>query len=236
MATAKMGAMVTDIKGKIGGTVFQGSKTGTTIKNKQSRTGIGSGNKLTKADAGRLFNGQSAVTVLSSAWRDLSDAERNTWITAAPSFPFINRYGDSYIGSGYQLYMSCNLRLISAGLATITEAPIPAPIENCPAIVPSFDISSGVSIACAAGIPAGYVMELYASVGISAGRNPTKGTYKMIAQLPASTVFPFAGTANYTRVFGNLILGSTVWVMGKLTKADAGFHGTTFQAKTAVVA
>lgn len=34
MATAKMGAFITALKGKIGGTVAQGSKVGTILKNK----------------------------------------------------------------------------------------------------------------------------------------------------------------------------------------------------------
>ena len=139
--SVKFSALVTDIKGKVGGSVFQGSKTGPVIKNKQNRNYIkninaqqtfnillntwdGDMTSLMSLDNGSTApdgsqkhipdprSPQTIIRSLSRQWSNLTAEERAAWVSAAPSFPFTNRYGESYTASGYQVFISINSRLI----------------------------------------------------------------------------------------------------------------------------
>lgn len=223
MASGKYGAIITDMKGKIGGTIFKGTKSGPAIQNKQTSTaGARSSGKLSKADAGRVITPQKNMSLLSSAWRSLSDMQRAAWITAAPSFPFINKFGESYTGSGFQLYMQCNCNLLAIGEPSISAPPTPEELENCPPFTIDNVMGDPTTLAINGTIPVGYSMILSATGNISPGRTPQAGMYKAIAVLPEGTAFPFNITNAFQAVFGPIPGTLNVWFSGKLSKADAG--------------
>jgi hypothetical protein len=134
MASIKFSALVNQLKGKLNGSVFQGSTSGAIVRNKPyfingSRTG-----KLTKADAGRVSNQQRYVASISQEWGKLSDNDRQTWDTMAYLWPFKNRFGETYIGSGYQVFQMVNLRLLHFGYPIVSVCPTPA--GNQPTLPP----------------------------------------------------------------------------------------------------
>lgn len=223
MATGKYGAIITDIKGKIGGTVFKGTKSGAAIQNKtRKRSSSTSSGKLTKADAGRTIANQRNLGAIATAWRALDQADRDAWIAAAPDFPFINRFGESYTGSGYQLYMQCNTNILNVGATVIDVPPSTAPIADTPVftIAPTAGPPGFISIDYTD--VADYTFVLYATGNISPGRMPQSGMYKAISVIPAGTALPFDISADYERVFGTRPASGNIWFSGKLTKADAG--------------
>lgn len=235
MASIKMGAIVTDIKGKIGGTVFQGSVAGGVMKNNAAKKSTSGSSKLTKADAGRVFLPQRTISSLASGWRSLSLSDQLSWKTAAPSFPFLNKYGVSYTPSGYQLYMSVNANLTVINQTLLTVAPTPSELVNMPPFVIAQDSSTSITIDTDIDLPPGYLAQISATVGMSAGRQPAKGDYKLIAILTAIDVLPFELFSAYTAVFGSLPVGSTIWFSGKLTKADAGRSSQAYTANVVIV-
>lgn len=140
-ATVKFSALVTDIKGKIGGTVFQGSKVGGIVKNKPNgkyvkaipwvygapytiTNWLGSMQSLLDYAGGlaapdgslsaypTVFRPQQLTSTLSKAWSQLSSSQQAAWESAAPNFPFKNKYGQSYTASGYQVFQSINNKLM----------------------------------------------------------------------------------------------------------------------------
>lgn len=228
MAVAKYGAIVTDIKGKIGGTVFQGSVAGGVMKNNAARKSTSGTSKLSKADAGRAFLPQRTIAELSSAWKTLSSGDQLSWKTAAPGFPFTNKFGVQYTPSGFQLYMSVNTNLTVIGQSVMSSAPTPSDLINMPAFGLTWTSAGQLSITNPAGVPSGYFMQVYGTVGMSAGRQPQKGDYKLLAVYPDSAVFPLNIDTEYSTVFGSYSTGATVWIQCKLSKADSGRNSQPF--------
>jgi len=96
MATIKMGAIITEIAGSVGGTTFRRFKNGTVMQNKQFGA---SANKLLK---------NKSLPILSEViknWSSLTLAVRNEWISQALNFQFLDKFGVLKNLSGRQLYI-----------------------------------------------------------------------------------------------------------------------------------
>jgi len=118
MPQVKFSALVTDMKGKAGGSIFSKNKQGSYFRNNK----WGGGRKSARWDAAKV-----RLSTLSNAWRNLSQEQREAWESAAVDFPFTNKFQEQYIASGYQLYMSLNGNLYANNLPTLT-----VPGENRP--------------------------------------------------------------------------------------------------------
>lgn len=95
MAIIKLGALVTQISGKIGGQTLGTSFTGSYIKN--SGTPRKSLTNLQRAKMTRM-----ATTA--QAWRQLSEAQRQIYRDASPQYPYINRVGETKFYSGFAIF------------------------------------------------------------------------------------------------------------------------------------
>lgn len=102
MATIKFGIGIADIRGKIGGTVFQRNKNGAFARTLHKPI-----NSNTVYDQYWKAN----VSFYSKLWRQLTDEDRSSWAVAAIQFPQTNRVGDTVFLSGYQLYQKTNQNL-----------------------------------------------------------------------------------------------------------------------------
>lgn len=67
------------------------------------------------------------LNAVSTAWRSLTQGERNTWIALAPTIPYVNSLGETSTYSGFQLFMKCNLTVLNLGNPIIGSAPAGAP-------------------------------------------------------------------------------------------------------------
>ena len=136
-------ALLTGIKGKLGGQVFQGGKTGSIIRTKpNSNPSNKSGLLLSDKNAsftfpacmadlldvtGRLMpdgsyraadktvNTRNNIRVVSKAWAALTPADRQTWAELAQNLRTKNKFGDVYKASPYQVFMQANTMLLNAG-------------------------------------------------------------------------------------------------------------------------
>lgn len=151
-ASVKFSALMTGIKGKIGGTVFQSSSTGFMIRNKPSGNFVKSiswvfGRSYTQSAWGEdyatlldlapgqlasdgsntnlsaSFSAQQLIRKLSKAWGALDSSDRDAWAAAAASFPFTNKWGEQYTGTGFQVFISINSKLIPYEIAMQTLPP-----------------------------------------------------------------------------------------------------------------
>ena len=112
----KFGAIVTDGRNKIGGQVASKNKAGNYLKTKSTPT-----NPNTSFQAGvrNLFGS------LAQSWRGLTQAQRDSWISGAPNFPYTDIFGDTKILSGFSLYMQLNSNLNAVGVTLLTTCPSP---------------------------------------------------------------------------------------------------------------
>lgn len=118
MASVKYGSIVTEIKGKVGGQTFQSNKAGFSLKNNGQNPKVSvRGWDLVSVTRKSNF---SSVTKL---WSTLSDAERNAWNGLSGTWLFVNKFGDSYAASGYQIFCAANINRKLLGLSILTTAP-----------------------------------------------------------------------------------------------------------------
>lgn len=71
---------------------------------------------------------RDALNSISTAWRALTQPERQSWIALAKTVPYTNSLGESAFYSGFQLFMKCNLTIRAIGGDFITNAPATPPV------------------------------------------------------------------------------------------------------------
>jgi hypothetical protein len=118
MPQIKFSGLVTAMKGKAGGSIFSQNKQGAYFRNNR----WGGGRKSQRWD-----NAKIRLSFLSNQWRLLSAEQREAWQAAGADYPFQNKFKESYIPSGYQLFMSLNGHLYSQNLPLLS-----VPGENRP--------------------------------------------------------------------------------------------------------
>lgn len=244
-ASIKFSALMTGIKGKIGGTVFQSSKIGFIAKNKPSGNYVkafrwvlgapqstvnwnNSQQSVLELDPGYCapdgtmdpyaFNNsqQQLIRQLSKAWQALEGSDRAAWNSAAPSFPFTNKWGETYTGSGYQVFMSINNALMQYGLAMQTLPPSPSdgtlPDHTWNTIFINSDPSATdfMQLQIPDGIASGAIVWVKASPAQSAGKLKTvfggKGQCIVSEEDPSTVEL----LPQYNSLFGSLPIGSAV--------------------------
>lgn len=128
MAVIKTSALVDEIKGSIGGTVFQVSKWGQIAKQKSTRKPTVSASLSVQWDI---------VSFAIEVWRGLSPLERQSWVDNAAAYPSTDRYGNLVIPTAYNLFMRVALRLPIPAIRTMNSCsplsfslPIWSMVEN----------------------------------------------------------------------------------------------------------
>src|SRR5690606_18792227 len=102
----KWGALVVDGRNKIGGQVASKNRGGSYL-----RTKVTPANPQTVAQS----IVRSIFTVLSQAWRTLTQAQRNAWNAAVTDWQRTDIFGDIKSPSGFTLYMRLNQNLSLIG-------------------------------------------------------------------------------------------------------------------------
>lgn len=116
MPKIKLSAMVTDMKGKSGGSVFSKNKGGNYFRNNPS----GGGQKSAKWDKQK---GNFSST--STDWRALTVEQQDAWKSAVDNYPTTNAFGDPRIPSGYELFMRLNSNLKAGGFPQVVTPAVP---------------------------------------------------------------------------------------------------------------
>jgi hypothetical protein len=106
MARVTYGALVTDLKGSIGGTTFQQNASGS-IARSRAYTPV---NPSSKQSARQLI-----LTQLVALWSTLTVAQQNAWNALAAAHYKINDWGSNTRVTGYQWFLSYNLNAYTQG-------------------------------------------------------------------------------------------------------------------------
>ena len=198
MASIKLGTLVTDIRGAVGGTIFSRNRGGAYARKNTSPTNPMTSDQTTV---------RATMANVSAEWRNLTSAQKNAWNAAAPNFPYLDKFGDSREYSGQQLFLKMNLMIFALDpAATLTTSP-PAP-QSLTAISQATITLTNVAgvltftgtINSATVLPAGQELVAYASAGKSAGVTApsSAGQYKLLgSQVPGA-----GGTITFTTPYG----------------------------------
>jgi hypothetical protein len=131
MANIKLGALITDIAGSVGGTTFRRTPIGIIIYNKQ-------GTQIKSAFAKNSV--KNKLGAILSAWGFLDESIRNFWIEKAALYTFPDKFGDLKTLTGRQFYTK-----LSSQMIPINEKPSTSPWydENYTGVLESISASFG---------------------------------------------------------------------------------------------
>jgi len=125
MARVKYSGLIAGMRGKLSGGILSACLSANTLRTKT----IPINRKTLLHSASR-----SSLAARSQEWRELTEAERDTWILEAPNYPRIDQFGDPYEMSGFNLYCFININRVLFGRATEVNAPAPEAITQFTAL------------------------------------------------------------------------------------------------------
>jgi hypothetical protein len=105
MAVVEYGSLVTDIKGKIAGHVFQRSGQSKSLRTNRYPL---------KSMSNYAIDNRSKFGQIAVQWKSLTNAQRQSFVDNAPSYPTYDSYGNHINLTGYQLFILIN-RLCQVG-------------------------------------------------------------------------------------------------------------------------
>ncbi len=120
MALVKWSAIISEIRGKLNGTVFAKNRYSCYARNKVTPF-----NPQTPAQQNIRYN----FAQLSKQWRELTQEERDAWNRAVDDFIITNIFGDKYKPSGMNLFIRINMNLFLIKRPMITMPPVPSPVD-----------------------------------------------------------------------------------------------------------
>ena len=115
MAKILTGGGVSAIRGSIGGSVFSVNANGSYVRNR--------GNVANRNTESQQLV-RARLSAVAMAWRNLTEAQRQQWVTLALEYTYTDNLGISSKLTGFQLFQKFNQSLNQAGLATLSNAPI----------------------------------------------------------------------------------------------------------------
>jgi hypothetical protein len=198
MGRVKFGALVTEIRGSIGGTTFQSNAYGYTIKNKPC---------MIKPSSVSALNIQRIMREVTTAWRGLTDIQRSSFVTYASTFPQYAKYNPSSLLGGYDIFVMWNCTRLTGSQPLIKAAANVG--VTFPIVAPSLSRSGGsllFNLNESIGEPdAAWLVSL--SPVVPASRNFVGSTFRfMTAVATGDPDINF--TAFYQSIFGTLPVAS----------------------------
>jgi len=230
MALIKWGALVTDGRGKVGGTVLTRGRSGAVMRNKVT--------PLNPQTASQSAS-RNRLTSFSQAWKGLAQAQRDAWNAATGDYPRTNVFGDTVYPTGKNLYTMLNANLNLIGVAAILVPPVPEAVAAMDSITPA--MAEGADTASLvfgpSPVPAGNVFLIRATAGMSPGREFVSSELKYIDFLDAADTTPEDFKAAYQAVFGSVpAAGLKVFIEVVGVNKVTGLMGTPLRGSCIVAA
>lgn len=217
MARVLYGSLVTEINGKVGGSVFKRSAYGAVMQNKGGQVNP----KSSKQQANRMH-----MSYVASQWRTLTETQRNLWNIAAPSFPHFGPFGEVEHLNGFTLFCLCNINLLKISYNIISEAPTLEPTP--PLIINDVTINTtapDMVMLIEPPMPSGYSLCVYASPQLSQGVKMVTSRLRLIGSyaLPGSSAIIIMN--DYRNTFGaNLVAGNKIIYFAAYVSQSTGWE------------
>ena len=223
------GAIISEIRNKIAATVYSKNGAGAIIRNRV--TPINRRSTL-------QTNQRQLLASLASAWRGLTQAQRDGWNGASPNFPQTDSLGQTVTLTGEQLYVRSNANLVLIGQSQIVNAPAPTSFAIMAMGVTVLTAGAFTQAFTVTPVPAGFSLVFRASRPLSPGKNFIGASeFRFIQVEAAAAVSPADLDAAYELVFGDKAssVGQKVGVEAFLVEDSSGLAGIPVST-TAIIA
>jgi len=145
MASIKLGLIITDIAGSVGGSTFRRTPRGIILYNKQS-------SQIKSAFS--PYSVKNKIGSIFAEWSRLDQDEKNQWTEAAALYPQQDRFGNTVYLTNRQFFTKLNTQLIPKGTSSdidfisnkLPEAVLGAITNNYLAQELTLNFSKGVTV------------------------------------------------------------------------------------------
>ena len=218
---------ITDMRGKLNGTVASKNRAGAYLRT-----------KVTPVNPNTAAQQQSRafLTSLSQAWRGLTQAQRDAWNAAVGDFAKTDIFGDLREPTGKNLYTLLNINLANTGNAQISVPPNPAAVPGIMAGTVTISVGTPTYTVAYNGAGAAVDILVWATSGQSAGKSFVKSEYRLIGTFAGSAASPYNFEAAYLAKFGAPPVGSKVFIGLQSVNATTGQAGIMSSEYAIVVA
>lgn len=224
-----MGSFVTDIRNKVGGTVYSKNRGGAYTKNKVSPS---------QPRTAAQTTARSRMTTYAQGFRALTATQIAAWNAAVGSFLKTDVFGDLKTPSGINLYSKLNINIAQAGGTAITTPPLPiavvGPVTLTPTVAagtPAFSIAFSVSP-----VPASTTWLVMCTQQLSPGRSSVNSFYRIVTTIAAAATTPSNILAAYNTKFGTLVAGQKIFIKVIPISTTTGIKGQAITTSVIVAA
>lgn len=199
---AKLGPLVRQVAGSIGGTTFQRGPDGLIIRSKPIPKPAPSPAKV---------SARQRAKSLMEQWRLLDPADRADWDTFAGTVSWVNRFGDPVTGTGYRAFLRCNMASYASAAGIdqkVVQTTYPLLTSSALPGLPEFSYDLGSDLLYL-NSPDGKVasdtkLAVFASAPTTAGRSTWHGSWRYLITLAPEKSLPSGLTPKYTAAFGRI--------------------------------
>jgi hypothetical protein len=210
----KFSALVSDMRGKLNGSVLTKNRAGSAMRNK-----ITGSNKRTFGQVLARANFSYLVLVFTA----LAQATQYIWNTFAESVNVTNVFGDSFKLTGQNFYVKYNSLRMLCGLAKSDTLPSSTRVLLPTALdIDTISAASGLKLKFTSTFPTGTLVAIFATRQMNHGRNPNKSDYRFIGYITDAFATGDAITSEYVAKFGALVAGKKISFFVKAVNA-AGY-------------
>lgn len=225
MAIMIPGVAVSQVSGRVGGTIFSRNRGGAYLRNGSIPTTV------TTFFAQRI---KSVTAAQSQAWAGLDAEVQEQWREWATQNPVINRLGQSRTLSGHQAFVQLNARLTYAGFDAHDSPPIgAAPAPFSPSTVTFVDAPLSLTVAFTpTPAPAGIAVQCYAYLANSPGVSYVRNRLALVTTSAVAAVTPLDIASDVEDRFGTPQAGQTLHIGLRALDSNSGLVSSVFYVST----
>lgn len=226
------GGGVSEMRGSIGGSVFSRNSSGAYARNRT---------KPVNPNTDKQSSIRALFSTIAQYWRTLSEGEKITWNSLAPTFPRVNRLGQTVPLTGFQLFQKCNTNNIVCGhaIVNVIETVNTPSVQYIDSVTVDRSANTIIINAEDAVVNANTSVRIYGTAPRSSGSKfAGPSEYKLLYILPAGQDFnSFDFWEFYTNVFGNAyVVGAVIGFKFDSVSSLTGLNNVSQSIQSTVVA
>jgi hypothetical protein len=203
MARVQYGAMITALKGNVGGSTFQNGNSCKVLRNKGYK--VGSSTQARQSANKQVFS-------QAQRWRTLADVDKQTWLGLVGTWIFYDKFGNAYNANSYQIFVAYNAALLSINEAVVNtpSSPVVSALLANPVIVYSLSGHFNLTVTATTGWQ--QQVQFFASRPLSPGINNNNAKLRFIDNMQTNSTNTQDMESPYTAIFGTPTVGSKIVV------------------------
>lgn len=203
MAKIKFSALMSDMRGKLNGSVLSKNRGGSYIRNKVTPS-----NPQTTAQ----MSVRGIFAGIASAWSTLTESQRLSFNGKVSQYATTDIFGDIRNPSGKALFQKLNQNLSISNQATLTSCPDSAAVPFCNVVDARIEIGEETFNAQYSGNVTGSKVVIWATAPLSQGTTFVKNKLRQIEVFAGANAATVNIWSAYEDKFGAITNGANIYV------------------------